>query len=88
MHVCVCVCRFVFVCVCVYIITFIASRGLPPYRGVEVCVPRYDPQSYAGVSLSSWQGHPIHKGQGQGSDRVAHWSLKLGNVRNVGLHSI
>jgi hypothetical protein len=26
----------------------------PPYCGGEVCVPRYDPESYAGGGLSSW----------------------------------
>jgi hypothetical protein len=41
----------------IYIYTYIIwiqfwapPRGLPPYRGGEVCVSRYDPESYAGGS--------------------------------------
>jgi len=55
---------------------------LPSYYGEEVCAPRYDPKSYAGGSLSSWQGHPSQTGQRvRVRRRVVHWTSRLGVVR-------
>jgi hypothetical protein len=57
-------------------------EGLPPYRGEDICLPPYGPKSYAGGSLSSWQGHTSQRGKRVGvRRRVVHWSSRLGVVR-------
>jgi hypothetical protein len=42
-------------------------RELHPYHGEEVCAPHYDLESYAGGSLSYWQGHPSQTGRRAGA---------------------
>jgi hypothetical protein len=63
-----------------YILT--PPQGLPPYRGEEVCLTQWSPESYAGGSVSSWYDHIWQiRHRVRGPKEYSPWSSRLGAER-------